>query len=148
MLWATASQAAFDRSSTGRMRTWLRTPMRPFSRLKPWKLDLLRSLVMFGLPALGLDVVDMGMFADLDRGDAPADVDAVLYHGVFVLERLDRELMADRNVRDGLDLDVLVLVHDPADHVLARLHALDHDDADGIVFVMHDKMNHFSFPPG
>ena len=25
--------AAFDRSSTGRMMTWLRTPMRPFSRL-------------------------------------------------------------------------------------------------------------------
>ena len=25
--------AAFDRSSTGRMITWLRTPMRPFSRL-------------------------------------------------------------------------------------------------------------------
>ena len=33
MLFATASLAAFDRSSTGRMMTWLRTPTRPFSRL-------------------------------------------------------------------------------------------------------------------
>ena len=30
---ATASQQAFEMSSTGRMMTWLRTPTRPFSRL-------------------------------------------------------------------------------------------------------------------
>jgi hypothetical protein len=33
MLFATASAAAFEMSSTGRMMTWLRTPTRPFSRL-------------------------------------------------------------------------------------------------------------------
>ena len=32
MLFATASAAAFERSSSGRMMTWLRTPTRPFSR--------------------------------------------------------------------------------------------------------------------
>ena len=32
MLCATASAAALDRSSSGRMITWLRTPTRPFSR--------------------------------------------------------------------------------------------------------------------
>ena len=32
MLLATASATAFERSSTGRMMTWLRTPTRPFSR--------------------------------------------------------------------------------------------------------------------
>ncbi len=35
MLLATASQAAFERSSSGRMTTWLRTPTRPFSRRQP-----------------------------------------------------------------------------------------------------------------
>jgi hypothetical protein len=35
MLLATASQAAFDRSSSGRMTTWLRTPTRPFLRRQP-----------------------------------------------------------------------------------------------------------------
>src|SRR5882757_8146867 len=142
MLWATASQAAFDRSSTGRIRTWLRTPMRPFSRLKPWKLDLLRSLVMLGLPALGLDVVYVGMLADIDRCDRAADIDAVLDHGVVLLQRFDGELVADRNVGDRLDLDLLVLVHDPADHVLALLNTLDHDDAHGVALVVHHEVNH------
>src|SRR5215207_10096507 len=32
MLWATASLAALERSSRGRITTWLRTPTRPFSR--------------------------------------------------------------------------------------------------------------------
>src|SRR6267143_955175 len=35
MLFATASQAALERSSTGRTRTWFRTPTRPLSRLYP-----------------------------------------------------------------------------------------------------------------
>src|SRR5215472_6961449 len=37
MLLATASQAALERSSSGRMTTWLRTPTRPFSRRQPRK---------------------------------------------------------------------------------------------------------------
>ena len=39
---ATASQAALERSSSGRMTTWLRTPTRPFSRRYPqnFRLDL------------------------------------------------------------------------------------------------------------
>ena len=40
MLLATASQAAFDRSSSGRMTTWLRTPTRPFSRRQPQNFSL------------------------------------------------------------------------------------------------------------
>src|ERR1700688_743025 len=46
MLLATASQAALERSSSGRMTTWLRTPTRPFSRRQP-------ENFMFDLP-LGL----------------------------------------------------------------------------------------------
>ena len=34
---ATASQAAFEMSSTGRITTWLRIPTRPFSRRYPRK---------------------------------------------------------------------------------------------------------------
>src|SRR5262249_4795274 len=37
MLLATDSQAALERSSSGRISTWLRTPTRPFSRRQPVK---------------------------------------------------------------------------------------------------------------
>src|SRR5688500_5831869 len=40
MLFATASQAALERSSSGRMMTWLRTPTRPFSRRQPQNVAL------------------------------------------------------------------------------------------------------------
>src|SRR5438270_4657914 len=40
MLLATDSQAALERSSRGRMTTWLRTPTRPFSRRQPSKCPL------------------------------------------------------------------------------------------------------------
>src|ERR1700704_5684122 len=49
MLFATDSQAEFERSSSGRMTTWLRTPTRPFSRRQPENL-------MFDLPDLRRDL--------------------------------------------------------------------------------------------
>jgi hypothetical protein len=57
----------------------------------------------FGLPALGLDVVDVGMLAGLDRRHDLAHVDAVLDDGVadgHVLAQ--RHLVADRDVLLGL----------------------------------------------
>src|SRR5204862_7796201 len=91
MLFSTACAAALDRSSTGRMTTWLRTPTRPFSRLYPRNVDLPRSMFAPS-PTLRLDVVDMGVLAHADRRDDAPDVHAVLDDGRILRERLDREL--------------------------------------------------------
>src|ERR1700688_1674068 len=147
MLFATASQAAFDRSSTGRMTTWLRTPTRPFSRLYPWNVAFFRSRAMRS-PAFGLDVVDMGMLAHLDRRHRAADIDAVLDHRFVRGQFADGELVADGDVALRAHPDFPVLVHDPAGQFLAGLDAFHDHDADRISFVVHDEMNHVlrSFP--
>src|SRR5712671_2691499 len=151
MLFATASHAALERSSTGRTRTWLRTPTRPLSRLYPRNVVLLRSMLCgpcgtleWLSPALGLDIVHVGVLAHLDGRNGAPDVHAVLDHGVTVFELSDRELVPDGDIVLRADLDVLVLVHDPAGQLLPCLHALDDDHSDGIVFVVHHEMNHES----
>src|SRR5512139_3695970 len=98
MLFATASAAALDRSSSGRMMTWLRTPIRPFSRRQPSKVAFFRFMPIGSppLPALRLDVVDVQVLARADVLHRAADVDAVLDDGVAALDRLDRDLVADR----------------------------------------------------
>src|SRR5687767_10857337 len=117
MLLATASHAEFDRSSSGRISTWLRTPTRPFSRRQPWKLRLPRGLLRLPLvllvmavasPALGLEVLGVDVLADARVGDHLADVLAVLDDGVALLQRLERHLVADRDVLPGLEPHRLV----------------------------------------
>src|SRR6476659_1167812 len=143
-LCATACAAALERSSTGRMITWLRTPTRPFSRLYPQKVDLPRLMSM-GSPPFRLDVVDVRVLAHLDRRHDAADVRAVLHDGRILGHRLDGELVADGDVRHRLHLDLLVLVHDPAGELLPGLHALDHHDADRVVLVVNHEMNHDAY---
>src|SRR5688500_20381607 len=112
MLLATASQAALERSSSGRIRTWLRTPTRPFSRRQPRKLrlDLARLPLLFAamafrpLPALGLEVLHVHMLARARVGRHAADILAVLDDRLPLLERLQRHLVAARDVRLGLEL--------------------------------------------
>src|SRR3989449_8206794 len=101
MLFATASQAALERSSTGRTRTWFRTPTRPLSRLYPRNAVLLRSMLCdlngrleWLSPALGLDIVHVSVLAHLDGRNGATDVHAVFDHRVATLEFADRELMA------------------------------------------------------
>src|SRR5882762_6644611 len=149
MLFATASHAALERSSTGRTRTWFLTPTRPLSRLYPWNVALLRSMLCEPCgtllsPALGLDIVHVGVLAHLDGRNGTADVHAVFDHRVATSEFADRELMAHGNVALRADLDLLVLVHDPAGQFLPCLRTLDDDHSDGIVFVVHHEMNHGS----
>src|SRR5262245_44400571 len=97
MLFSTACAAAFERSSTGRMITWLRTPTRAFSRLYPQKVERPRLMSMAS-PPLRLDVVDVGVLAHLDRRDHAADVHAVLDHRRILRQLLDGELVADGDV--------------------------------------------------
>src|SRR4051812_14975992 len=141
MLFATASAAALDRSSTGRMITWLRTPYRPFSRLYPRKVEFFRSMPWL-LPAFRAQVLHVRVLAHLDRGDRLADVHAVLDDGRPARERADGQLVADRNVVLRVDRQVLVLVHDPAVELLPGLDALHHHYAHGIVLVVDHEMDH------
>src|SRR5690349_13042536 len=93
-------------------------------------------------PALGLDVVHVGMLADLDRRHRAADIDAVLHYGFVRGELPDRELVPDRDVAARTDLDLSILVHDPADQLLPRFHAFDDDHPDRVAFIVHNEMNH------
>src|SRR5687768_13013838 len=128
MLFATASQAALERSSTGRTTTWLRTPIRPFSRRHPSKDAFFRFMPIRRFPsfspALGLDVVDVQVLAGADGLDRAADVHAVLDDRLAFLDRPDRQLVADRDVVLRVELDHLALVHDPAGELRAGLQAL------------------------
>src|SRR5258706_192328 len=71
-----------------------------------------------------------------------ADVDAVLDDRVADLVVLERELVADRDVALRRNLDVLVVLHDPAFQDVTGLDALDHDDADAVAFFMDHEMDH------
>src|SRR5687767_8881862 len=144
MLCSTACAAALERSSTGRMTTWLRTPTRPFSRLKPKKVAFERSCIFIPpcLPTLGFHVMDMQMLALRNGLHHLADVHAVLDYGVARLVVAQRDLVADRDVALRLHFDVFVVFHDPAGERLPGLHALDHDDANAVAFLVHHEMNH------
>jgi len=99
-------------------------------------------MLIFPRPPLGLQVLHVRVLAARDRRHHLADVDAVLDHRVAGLVVLQRQLVADRDVALRRHPDLLVVFHDPADQLLARLHALDHDDADAIALLMHDEMDH------
>src|SRR5512135_2238415 len=105
MLLATASQAAFDRSSSGRIKTWLRTPTRPFSRRQPRNFMFDLPLPWAISPPLGLEIVDVDVLAFFDIGHGLADVLAVFPDGVAVLDVGERDLVADRHVHRDLEIE-------------------------------------------
>src|SRR5688572_26806802 len=94
------------------------------------------------LPALGLDVMHVGMSPRLDVGGRAADVVPVLDYRISALDVLQRNLMADRNILLSLERDGAILVHDPAGQVLAAFHTLDDDHCDSVVWVVQYEMNH------
>ena len=99
-----------------------------------------------GLPALGLDVVYVGMLAGADIGDDLADIRAVFDDGIALLHGLDRKFVSDRYVARCLELDVLVLIHYPAANFIPRLNALNNDYADTVALVMYNKIYHSDSP--
>src|SRR6516165_1051397 len=146
-LLATASQAALERSSSGRITTWLRTPTRPFSRRQPRKRKsgFARPRLPFDLlaivsPALGLEILHVHVHADVRIGDHLADVFAVLDDGVARPERAQRYLVTDRNVLRGLERDGLVGLGDDAEHLGATLQPLDDDDADVVLRTVNQEV--------
>src|SRR5437879_10879336 len=103
--------------------------------------DLKRNVELVS-PALCLDTVHVVVLSHLDWRNRTADVHAVFDHRVAALELTDRDFLAYGNVALRADLDLPVLVHDPSGQLLPCLHALDDDDSDGIVFIVHQEMNH------
>src|SRR6267142_477080 len=93
-------------------------------------------------PALRLDVVNVGVLADFNRRHGAADVDAVLDHGIFGGERANGELVTDRDVALCTNLDLSVLIHDPAGQVLGGLYAFDDHHTHRVTFIVHNEMNH------
>ena len=99
-----------------------------------------------GLPALGLDVMYMGMFARTDIRHDLADIRAVLDYGIARFHGFDCELVPDRNVARGFELDVEVLIHYPTGNLISGLDALDNNYADTISIVVYHKIYHLISP--
>src|SRR6184192_540706 len=66
------------------------------------------------LPALGLDVVHMGMLPGLDGSADLADVDAILDDGVADIHILESDLVSQRNVLNAGQGDHAIVVEDQA----------------------------------
>ncbi|SPC16185.1 hypothetical protein CO2235_30107 [Cupriavidus oxalaticus] len=95
-----------------------------------------------GLPALGLDVVDVGVFARPDRRHYLADVDAVLVDGVVGIHVAQRHLVADGDrLQRGHGHD-LVLIHDPGVQPGAGLDPFHHGHGHGVLGVVQHYVNH------
>src|SRR6516225_9210171 len=146
-LLATASQAALERSSSGRITTWLRTPTRPFARRQPRKrksgfarLGLPFDLLAIVSPALGLEVLHVHVRADVGIGDHLADILAVLDDGVARPERAQRHLVANRNILRGLERDGRIRLGDDPEHLHTTLQPLDDDDADVVLRAMNQEV--------
>jgi hypothetical protein len=101
------------------------------------------GLVSVTSPALCLHVVDVNVLAHGDGSNHPPDVDAVLDDGVVLSEIDDGELVPDGNVVLRVDLDVPLLIHDPAVEAVTGGDSFDNNDSDGVVFVMNDEMEHW-----
>src|SRR5689334_25114326 len=74
-------------------------------------------------PALGLDVVNVGMLARLDRRDDLADVDAILDHRIAHVQVLEGNLVSERDVLRAAQIDRPVLVEDQSGQRLSGLDA-------------------------
>src|SRR6185437_788229 len=140
MLLATASQAAFDRSSSGRMATWLRTATRPFSRRQPMNFMFDLPLPLAMSPPLGLEIVDVDVLALGDISDRLADILAVFPYGVALLDVDQRDLVPDRNVHSCPELERRVVGCHHAQHVGSGLEPFNHHHANRVLFIMHQQL--------
>src|SRR5690606_6217816 len=75
--------------------------------------------------------------------DHAADVLAILDDGVAGLQRLQSDLVTDRNVVLGDELGRRIVLSDDAQHVGAGLQVLDNDDADVVLWAVYEKMWNF-----
>src|SRR5215831_9266474 len=101
-----------------------------------------------GSPPLGLEIMDVDVLALLDVGHRLADVMAVFPHGVARLDVGERDLVADRHVHLRGQSERGIVRRDHARHGRAGLEALDDDDADGVLLLVHQQLRgRHSLPP-
>src|SRR6266511_2352882 len=140
MLWATASQAALERSSSGRMTTWLRTPTRPFSRRQPMKVPFFFAMMRRPLPALGFEIVDVHVLALLDVLHEAADVLAVLDGGIALFQVGERDLVTDRDILLHGHGERRVVLRHHAEGLGAGRQSLDHHAGDIVLGAMRQDV--------
>src|SRR3954462_15418698 len=127
------------------MKVMLDLPLR-FTAL-PLLLAVLRFAEDLAMsPPLGLEIMHVNVLAFADVGDRLADVLAVFPHGVAVLDVGKRDLVADRNSHLRLEPERGIVGGDHARHRRAGLEALDHDNADRILLVVHEELRNAHRP--
>src|SRR3546814_5540947 len=91
-------------------------------------------------PLRRLEVMDVDVIALADIGHGLTDGMAVLEDRITILDGLQGDLMTDRDAVQRLHLDGLVGFHDPSGQLLAGFDVFGEDDADGILFVVHNEL--------
>jgi hypothetical protein len=94
------------------------------------------------LPALGFDVVDMGVVANGDGCNHFANVCAVFHDRVTDGHRFHGHFVSDGDSRIGLDRDGAVVVQDEGIQALTGFDAFNDDNSDAVFFFMQYAMDH------
>ncbi len=85
-------------------------------------------------------IVDVDVLARLGAAGHAADVLAVLDDGIALFQILERDLVADRYVVLGGDMDRRVVLGDDAEHLGSGLEVFDDDDADVVLGAMDQEL--------
>jgi hypothetical protein len=101
------------------------------------------------LPPLGFQIVYVNVAALADIGDDSADIMSILQNRVANFQITKGNLVTEWHGIERLEANGLIGFHDPTGDLLAGLDIFDNDDADGVGFVVHDKISghEFLFPP-
>ncbi|MCB1470481.1 MAG: hypothetical protein KDK08_25775, partial [Rhizobiaceae bacterium] len=93
-----------------------------------------------GLPPFRFAVLGMDVTADLDVADHLADVFAIFDHSVPSLQRLQRDLVSNRDVGLSGQAEIEIVGRNDAQHIGARSEVFDDDDADIILTIVDEKL--------
>src|SRR5216683_6704522 len=97
------------------------------------------------LPALGLDVVNVGVLSGLDWRHDFADVHAIFDDRIADVHVLQRHLVPKRDVLGARQADGAVFVEYQSGQGLSGLDAFDYDDRDRIPRIVQHAMNHVPY---
>ena len=82
----------------------------------------------------------MDVATDLGAADHPADILAIFDDRIASLQRLQRDLVADRNVGLGSQPEIGIVRRDDAQHLGSGGQVFDDDDADIVVVIVDKKL--------
>src|ERR1700674_2220654 len=94
------------------------------------------------LPALGLDVVNVGVLSGLDRRYDFADVHTIFDDRIADIHVLQRHLVPERDVLGARQANGAVFVENQSGQGLPGLDAFDDNDRDRILRIVQHAMNH------